>query len=162
MKLEVISRNASGHITAFNKMKLDNKYQYVEGSDDATRDFVRALPRIEPYTGANNVRVLHEGKEYTLSYKFYTSAEKETYNSYKKDHKGNGGSGSSSDGSVRLSKDKWDLLVSIGEKSKDPDLLAFIEANKPVDSKVSKAKDLIDKMDPETRAAFLASLGIKA
>lgn len=160
MKLNVISRNASGHITAFNEMKLDNKHQYVEGSDDKTRNFVRDLPRIEPYTGANNVRISHEGQEYTLSYKFYTKAEKETYDSYRKDHKGTGGSGSSSDGSVRLSKEKWDLLVSIGEKTKDKDLLAFIEANKPQDSKVQKAKNLLDSMTPEQKAAFIESLGL--
>ena len=159
MELKVISKNNSGHVTAFNNMKLDSRNQYVEGSDDVTRNFVRDLPRIEPYTGANNVRILHEGTEYTLSYKFYTKAEKEIYDSYRKGHKGNGVSGTrSSDGSVRLSKDAWELLVSIGEKTKDKDLLAFIEANKPVDPAVAKARAALAALTPEQRAL----LGIPA
>lgn len=156
MELKVNGRNASGHVTSFNGMRLDHKNQYVEGSDDVTRNFVRDLPRLEPYTGANNVRISYEGQEYTLSFKFYTDEEKKIYKAYRDDHKGTGGSGSSSasDGTVRVPKAQWDLLLGILEKSQDPDLKAWVEANKPEDPAIKKARAALAALTPAQRAAL--------
>ena len=113
MKLEVKGRNSSGHVTIFNEMKLDSKNLYVEGSDDKTRDFVRDLPRIEPYTGGNNVRIKYEDQEYTLSFKFYTEAEKVTYKSYRDAHKGSGSGSGSGSGAVGNKKAYEDICKSM-------------------------------------------------
>lgn len=155
MELKITGKNASGHVTTFNEMKLDRKNQYVEGSDDKTRDFVRDLPRIEPYTGANNVRVLHEGKEYTLSFKFYTDKEKEVYKTYRDDHKGTGGSSKTtkrSEEDYNAGLEALENMKKVGASKEVLDLMeAFVNRLKPVDPAVAKARALLDSLTPEQK-----------
>ena len=126
--------------------------------------FLSGLPRATDALTCPKIKVLD--KTWTLGHAYQTDEERARTSAR------GSGSGSSSDGSVKLSKKNWDLLCAVFEKIKDSDLdealevkddlNTIIEESRPVDSKVTKAKALVDQMDAESRAAFLAALGIKA
>lgn len=93
MKIENPKFNASRELVAFDGLTLNSKGQAAD--DKKTQDLikeVRELPRVADYTGSTAPTVKAGDKEYRLSYKFYTEEEKKTYQEYRKQHSGTGGS----------------------------------------------------------------------
>lgn len=92
MKIENPKFNASRELVAFDGLTLNSKGQMEETPENLKiAKELRELPRIEEYTGKTAPRVKVGDKEYRLSYKFYTEEEKKTYQEYRKQHSGTGG-----------------------------------------------------------------------
>ena len=85
--------NASHELIAFDGIKLVNgQLDKTDAASMKLVEEVKNLPRKTPYTGKSAPRIVVDGTEYGLSYKFFTDAERDTYNNYRKDHTGTGGS----------------------------------------------------------------------
>ena len=110
--------NGANELISFDGIKLVNNQ--LDKTDSASLKLVeeiKALPRVKEYTGSAAPHVVIEGKDYKLSYKFFTDKEVNTYNAYRDAH-GKGGSGSSKKGNEADEK-TFDRLTELITKYKD-------------------------------------------
>lgn len=110
--------NGANELISFDGIKLVNNQ--LDKTDAASMKLVseiKALPRVKDYTGSASPRVEVDGKEYKLSYKFFTDKEVDTYNAYRDAH-GKGGSGTSKKGNEADEK-TFDRLTELIAKYKD-------------------------------------------
>lgn len=85
--------NKSGDLITFDGIKLlpNNTLDKSDAKSVAIVEAIKKLPRVSPYTGTTAPGVVIDGKTYRLSYKFFTQAEVDTYNEYRKNHKSGSG-----------------------------------------------------------------------
>lgn len=108
--------NASHELIAFDGIKLVNGQ--LDKTDKASMELVekvKKLPRLQEYTGKSAPRIKVGEVEYGLSYKFFTDAERLTYNNYRKDHSGTGGNSSNRGNSIGDRK-TYDMLTAMIDK----------------------------------------------
>ena len=139
MKITNPKFNASKELVSFDGMMMDgNKAVMSDAKTKELVDQVKALPRISEYTGSSAPRAVIDGKEYALSFKFFTDKEKEAYKEYRGDH--SSGTGSSPKSKIpegvlkelldpkifdKLSKESQTFLES--QKSVDPEIKALMK-----------------------------------
>lgn len=108
--------NASHELIAFDGIKLVNgQLDKTDAASVKLVEEVKKLPRIQEYTGKSAPRIKVGDVEYGLSYKFYTDAERLTYQEYRKNHTGTGG-GSSNRGQSIGDRKTFDMLTAMIDK----------------------------------------------
>jgi hypothetical protein len=119
--------NASHELIAFDGIKLVNGQ--LDKTDKASMDLVekvKKLPRLQEYTGKSAPRIKVGDDEYGLSYKFFTDQERLTYQEYRKNHTGTGGS--SNRGSSIGDRKTFDMLTKMIDKySKKKEFAEVVE-----------------------------------
>lgn len=136
MKIQNPKFNASKELVSFDGLMMDGNKAVM--SDPKTLELVnqvRALPRVSKYTGSAAPRVVIDGKEYALAFKFFTDEEKATYKSYRGDHSNSGSGGSSKIPEAVLEElMKPEIFKTLSKESQ-----AFLESQKREDPKIVKA-----------------------
>ena len=159
--LKVAKKNASGEVVFFEGMDMSTGK--LLPADFEFADWVKSIERTEPYTGTSSPKIkLGDGSIVKLGYKFFTDEEKETYQSYTKDHRGSGSSSGSS-GGKKGSKEAYDGLMEILDcqdyklpKTVREKLEALAEKVKPVDPVMEKAKKALNALSLEDLQALMA------
>ena len=128
----------------------DSKESRKPGERNEVQMFLSSLPRTTAALTCPKIKVLD--KTWTLGHAYQTDEERS-----KTSARGTG-SGTVSDGTVRIKKDEWNKLLEILDKSQDPDLKAWVEVNKPEDPAMKKAKDALSGLSPEQLKVLMASL----
>lgn len=127
--------NASKELVSFDGIMMDGSKAVMSDAQTAKLvNEVRALPRVSKYTGSAAPRVVIDGKEYALAFKFFTDEEKAVYKAYRGDHS-SGSSGSSKIPAAVLEE----LMKPEIFKSLSKDSQAFLESLKKEDPKITKA-----------------------
>lgn len=109
--------NGANELISFDGIKLVNKQlDKTDATSMKLAEEVKALPRTKEYTGSAAPHVVIDGKDYKLSYKFFTDEEVVTYNAYHDAH--SKGSGSSKKGNEADEK-TFDRLTELITKYKD-------------------------------------------
>lgn len=121
--------NASHELIAFDGIKLVNgQLDKTDAASMKLVEEVKKLPRLQEYTGKSAPRIKVEDVEYGLSYKFFTDQERLTYQEYRKNHTGTGGS-SNRGGSIgdRKTFDMLTAMIDKYSKKKEPAFKELIE-----------------------------------
>lgn len=120
--------NASHELIAFDGIKLVNgQLDKTDAASVKLAEEVKKLPRIQEYTGKSAPRIKVGDIEYGLSYKFYTDAERLTYQEYRKNHIGTGG-GASNRGQSIGDRKTFDMLSKMIDKySKKKEFVEVVE-----------------------------------
>ena len=127
--------NASKELVSFDGIMMDGSKAVM--SDPKTLELVnqvRALPRVSKYTGSAAPRVVIDGKEYALAFKFFSDEEKATYKSYRGDHSSGSGTSSKIPEAVLEELMKPEIFKTLSKESQ-----AFLESQKKEDPKIVKA-----------------------
>lgn len=125
-------KNSAGELVGCKGITLDKNNKLVETPEGLEIvKTIKALPRKEKFTGSNKPKVEINGTVYSLSYKFYTEEEVETYTAYRHEHKGTGGSGSGTgaklDSNLTLKVSRFILEMKDKSTFSEEELNAFKE-----------------------------------